>query len=160
MAPSTVTMAPSGIFRVASVTDTTHGMPSSRDTITAWVIWAPTSTTTAAAGTNSGVQAGSVTGAISTSPGSNAKGSDGSVMIRARPVATPAQPGMPVSTVPGPTCSTVDEPRRFHVDSGGTSQATMNGGSNSNMARYDCSRSRNRVEGGHGSARLASPGPW
>jgi hypothetical protein len=33
--PSTSTRAPSGIFRVASVTETTQGMPSSRDTITA-----------------------------------------------------------------------------------------------------------------------------
>ena len=48
------------MVRVALVTDTTQGRPSSRLTMTAWVIWAPTSTTTAAAGTNSGVQLGSV----------------------------------------------------------------------------------------------------
>src|SRR3954468_7533975 len=111
-APSTVMVAPSVIFLVASPTETTHGIPSSRDTITAWVIWAPTSTTTAAAGTKRGVQAGSVTGAISTSPGSSANGSEGSVMIRARPVATPAQPGIPVSTVPDSTWATEDESRR------------------------------------------------
>src|SRR3954465_2954545 len=133
-APSTVMVAPSGIFLVAPVTETTHGIPSSRDTITAWVIWAPTSTTTAAAGTNNGVHAGSVTGATSTSPGSSANGSDGSVMMRARPVATPAQPGMPVGTVPDSTWATDDESRRGHDDSGGTSQATMNGGSSSNRA--------------------------
>src|SRR5205814_2686759 len=52
--PSTVMVAPSAILRVASVTETTHGIPSSRETITAWVICAPTSTTTAAAGTNNG----------------------------------------------------------------------------------------------------------
>jgi hypothetical protein len=66
--PSTVMVAPSGMERVAPVTETTQGMPSSRLTITAWVIWAPTSTTTAAAGTNSGVQLGSVTGATRMSP--------------------------------------------------------------------------------------------
>src|SRR5256885_16947921 len=93
-APSTVIIAPSGIFLVASVTDTTHGMPSSRDTITAWVIWAPTSTTTAAAGTNKGVHAGSVTGATRTSPGSSAVGSDGSSTTLGRRVAVPAHPGM------------------------------------------------------------------
>src|SRR5438477_8172913 len=112
-------VAPSVIFLVASVTETTQGIPSSRDTMTAWVIWAPTSTTTAAAGTNSGVHAGSVTGATSTSPGSSANGSDGSVTMRARPVALPAHPGIPVSTVPGPTFSTADASRRRHVDSPG-----------------------------------------
>src|SRR5438270_2358445 len=150
-------MAPSGIFLVASVTDTTHGMPSSRETITAWVIWAPTSTTTAAAGTNSGVHAGSVTGATSTSPGSSANGSDGSVTMRARPVAVPAHPGMPVKTVPGPTFSTAAAAsRRLHVESGGTSQDTMNGGSSSNSDRYWASRSRTTDENGAGSATNSS----
>src|SRR5690242_9934839 len=61
--PSTRTVAPLRILRVAPVTDTTQGMPSSLDTMTAWLIWAPTSTTTPAAGTNSGVHEGSVIGA-------------------------------------------------------------------------------------------------
>ena len=39
--PFTSTSAPSGIFRVASVTLTTQGIPSSRDTITAWLSGAP-----------------------------------------------------------------------------------------------------------------------
>src|SRR5205814_7410843 len=55
LVPSTVTVAPSGMRRVPSVTETTHGIPSSRDTMTAWLICAPTSTTTAPAGPNSGV---------------------------------------------------------------------------------------------------------
>src|ERR1700682_4184076 len=104
------------------MTETTHGMPNSRDTMTAWLIWAPTSTTTAAAGTNSGVQAGSVIGATRTSPGSSACGAEGSRMILARPVALPGQPGMPVSTVPAFThaaCGSVLV-RRDQVDRGGT----------------------------------------
>ena len=40
--PSTVTWAPSGIRRVPPVTETTQGIPSSRDTITAWLSCAPT----------------------------------------------------------------------------------------------------------------------
>ena len=50
--PSTSSSAPSGIRSVASGTPTTHGIPSSRDTIIEWLIAAPTSTTTAAAETN------------------------------------------------------------------------------------------------------------
>ena len=42
--PSTVTSAPSGMRRVASWTEATHGMPSSLDTIMAWLPMAPTST--------------------------------------------------------------------------------------------------------------------
>ena len=61
----------------------------------AWLNGAPTSTTTPAAGTNSGVHAGSVIGAISTSPGSSAVGSAGSSTTRARPRDTPGQPGQP-----------------------------------------------------------------
>src|SRR4029079_16217483 len=62
--PSAQTLAPSGMLRVAPVAETTHGMPSSRLTMMAWLRAAPTSTTTAAAGTNSGVHEGSVMGAI------------------------------------------------------------------------------------------------
>src|SRR3954470_6720343 len=142
-APSTVMVAPSVIFLVAPVTETTHGIPSSRDTITAWVIWAPTSTTTAAAGTNNGVHAGSVTGATRMSPGSRAVGSDGSMMMRARPVAVPAQPGIPVSTVPLATLSIPLASRRGNSDNGGAVRYTMNGGSSSYSARYSCSRWRN-----------------
>ena len=61
--------APSGILRVASVADTTHGIPSSLLTIIACESGAPTSTTTAAAGTNKGVHDGSVRGATRISPG-------------------------------------------------------------------------------------------
>ena len=95
VSPLTFTWAPSGMRVVAPVADTTHGMPSSRLTMTAWLMVPPTSTITPAAGTNSGVHDGSVMGATRMSPGSRAPGSDGSVTIRARPVAVPALPPMP-----------------------------------------------------------------
>ena len=132
--PFTSTRAPSGIVRVAPVTETTHGTPSSRLTITAWLIWAPTSTTTAAAGTNSGVQAGSVMGATSTSPGWRPRGSPGSWTTRARPVATPVQPGMPTSTVPAAAGANAAL-RRGHSLGGGGSPWVTNGGSTSNSPR-------------------------
>lgn len=58
--PSTVTTVPLTSCWLAPVQDTTQGMPSSRLTIAAWLITAPTSVTTAAAETNSGVHEGSV----------------------------------------------------------------------------------------------------
>ena len=83
--PSTSTSAPSGMRLVASTTLTAQGMPSSRLTITAWLFMAPTSTITPAAGTNRGVQDGSVFGATRMSPGSSASGSPGSSRTRAGP---------------------------------------------------------------------------
>ena len=83
-------------------------MPSSRDTITAWLIRAPTFTTTAADGRNSGVQAGSVIGATSTSPGSRSTASAGSMTTRARPLATPWHPAAPVRTSPGTATGTAE----------------------------------------------------
>ena len=56
--PSTVTSAPSGMTLVASLTDTTQGMPSSRLMIMAWLPRAPISVTTPAAGTNRGSRTG------------------------------------------------------------------------------------------------------
>src|SRR5262249_61412630 len=47
--PSTSSIAPSAIRSVAPATATTQGMPSSRETITAWLMSAPTLTTTAPA---------------------------------------------------------------------------------------------------------------
>ena len=52
--PSTSMRAPSGIARVAPVTETAHGMPSSRLTITAWLSRAPTSTTDTGSGNEQG----------------------------------------------------------------------------------------------------------
>ena len=69
--PLTLIIAPFGIFETASKTPVTHGIPNSRLTITEWLNGAPTSTTTPAAGINSGVQEGSVIGATRISPGSN-----------------------------------------------------------------------------------------
>ena len=89
------------MIRVASCTSTTQGMPNSRATVAAWLSIPPVSTTTAAAGMNSGVQGVSVNGATSTSPGSMSRENAASVlrMIRARPVASPALTPMPVSAV-------------------------------------------------------------
>ena len=55
----------------------TAGMPSSRETIAAWLWIAPVSHTTAAAPRNNGVHDGSVIAQTSTSPGSRPRGSDG-----------------------------------------------------------------------------------
>ena len=68
--PLTVIVAPSGMRLVASAIDGTHGMPSSRLTMTACVPTAPMSVMTASATRNSGVHDGSVDGAIRMSPGS------------------------------------------------------------------------------------------
>ena len=74
------------------------------------------STTTPAAGTNSGVHAGSVLGATSTSPGSSAVGSLGSRMMRARPSETPGHPGKPWMDSPPASRSACTSRRHCHVD--------------------------------------------
>ena len=61
--PLTSISDPSVILFVPSVTEITHGRPNSRLTITAWLLWPPTSTTTAPAVKKSGVHDGSVSGA-------------------------------------------------------------------------------------------------
>ena len=99
------------------------------------MICAPTSTTTAEAGTNSGVHDGSVYGAISTSPGSRPIGSAGSSTTRARPRATPGQPGMPVSTVPTAAADALGAERRGHSLGGGGAPNVTNGGSRSHSDR-------------------------
>ena len=88
------------MLRVAPTAETTQGMPSSRLTMIAWLSAAPTSTTTAAAGTNNGVHDGSVIGATRTSPGCSAEGSLESRITRAVPSATPGQPGIPAIVSP------------------------------------------------------------
>ena len=129
LSPSTSTMAPSGMRRVASTTDGTQGMPSSRLTMTAWLSAAPTSTTTAEAGTNKGVHDGSVPGATSTSPGSSADALVGVSTIRARPLARPGQPGTPEIVSPTATPFTARDPLAGHAEFGGASPLMMNGGS-------------------------------
>ena len=114
---------------MASATDATQGMPSSRDTIMAWLPMAPTFTTTAAAGTNSGTHDGSVCGAMSTSPGSRPAGSAASRITRARPVATPPEPAEPRSTVPETALSTRLSLRRVISANAGTRPFTTNTGS-------------------------------
>ena len=120
--------------RVAPVAETTHGMPSSRLTITAWLSGAPTSTTTAAAGTNSGVHDGSVMGATSTSPGSRAVGSLESSTTRALPSATPEHPGTPWSVSPEPRPSKTAASRLAHVEGSGGSPTKTNAGSRSDSS--------------------------
>lgn len=139
--PSTRTTAPSGMREVASVAATTQGRPSSRETMTAWLICPPTSTTTASTGTNSGVHDGSVSGATRTSPGPSSPGSPGSVTMRATPSATPGQPPRP--EIDSPTAS--DRPRRAssrngHVSAGGSSPSKTKGGTR----RASSSRTRRR----------------
>jgi hypothetical protein len=154
--PSTLTSAPSGIRLVASVTLTTHGMPSSRLTMIAWLTTAPTLTTTATAGTNNGVHAGSVIGAISTSPGSSANGSPGCSTTRARPSATPGAPGTPASTSPGAATAAETASLRCHDDTGGATPSMMNGGSYSHNSRYCSSRAVTRGRKPSGPATNAS----
>ena len=93
--PSTSTVIPVVSRSVAPSTATTHGMPSSLDTITAWLISAPTFTTTAAAGRNSGVHAGSVRGATSTSPGWSPLASARVEHHPHRSLGRPLRPGVP-----------------------------------------------------------------
>jgi hypothetical protein len=100
-APSTVMVVQVAMVSEALMHDITHGIPSSRLTIAAWLITAPTSTTTAAAETNSGVHDGSVRGATGISPGSRSSASPGSWMTRATPVTTPAHAGTLCRTAPG-----------------------------------------------------------
>ncbi len=142
--------------RVASVADTTHGMPSSRLTITACDIAAPTSTTTAAAGTNSGVHDGSVLGATSTSPGSRPVGSNESSTTRARPVALPGQPGNPVSVSPAVSTAATPSPRCGPGAAGGASRSNTNGSRRSANTGMSAARSRMRSRNRAGSARNAS----
>src|SRR5581483_9758429 len=128
--PSTSTVAPSGMRWVAAPADTTQGMPSSRLTMAAWENGEPTSTTTAAAGRNSGVHDGSVIGATSTSPGPSWAGSDGSSTTRAVPRALPGQPPTPWIASPADSVGARSAcERRAQVSSGGGSPATTNGGS-------------------------------
>ena len=90
---------------VASATDTTHGTPSSRETIIAWLPMAPTLTTTPAAGTKSGTHDGSVCGAMRMSPGSNplrvSSVEDGLV-----PVRSPSRLSLPTRSALCPRCLT------------------------------------------------------
>ena len=129
--PLTLSRVPSWIISVASLTATTQGIPNSRETITAWLIWPPTLTTTASAGTNNGVQEGSVSGAIRISPGPRSLGSEGSVMTFAVPSATPGHPPNPFSISPGLACAlwlTFISDLRGQVSGSGICPSNINGG--------------------------------
>ena len=73
--PSIVMCVPLGMRLVASEIPTTAGIPSSRAMVAAWLVWAPTFTTTPATARNKGVQAGSVSAAMRMSPGCSSLGS-------------------------------------------------------------------------------------
>ncbi len=96
-AQETVTAMPSSSRSVASPAPTIAGMPSSRLTIAAWAVRPPWSVTTAAARAMIGPQSGSVTGATSTSPSSNASASDGWCRTRTVPVAIASPTASPVT---------------------------------------------------------------
>ena len=96
--PSTVTSCPVCSRVVASPVPTTAGMPYSRATREAWAARVPPSVTTAAARANSGVHAGAVAFATSTSPSRNAAKSSGPCTMRTGPVARPADAGCPTIT--------------------------------------------------------------
>ncbi|MFN8590303.1 MAG: hypothetical protein U0031_02495, partial [Thermomicrobiales bacterium] len=72
-------------------------MPYSRATIAACETTLPVSAITAAARTKSGVHAGFVYGATSTSPGRSAPNSATSRTMRTGPMETPGAPGMPLA---------------------------------------------------------------
>ena len=133
--PSTSMRSPVRMRLVALLSDTTHGMPSSRLTIAACENGAPTSTTTADAPTNSGVHDGSVMGATRTSSGSSSSTSSGLRTTRARPRALPGLPATPAATSPTGNSVAVTEARRTHSVAGGTSPATTNGGTRPNCSR-------------------------
>ncbi len=80
-------------------------MPNSLATVAACDSMPPVSTTTAAAGMNSGVQGVSVNGATRMSPDSISRSNAASVLrtMRARPVATPALTPRPLSDVAATT---------------------------------------------------------
>src|SRR6476661_220952 len=132
--PSTSMSAPFGMRLVASVAETMHGIPISRLTIAACENGAPTSTTTAEAATNSGVQDGSVIGAMRISPGSSAEGSSGVVRTRAMPRAVPVQPDTPTTDSPAASAAPAAPARSDQPSSGGTSSDTTNGGLTSKSA--------------------------
>ena len=85
---------------LAPASDTTHGTPSSRLTITAWLACAPISQITALAIMNSGTHDGSVVVHTRISPGSRESASARSRMTRVRAVTVPWEPGMPFISVP------------------------------------------------------------
>ena len=80
--------------------DTTHGTPSSRLTMTAWLPGAPISQMTALAIMNSGTHDGSVVVHTRISPGSSESASARSRMTRVRAVTEPCDPAMPFICVP------------------------------------------------------------
>src|SRR6266702_4163226 len=94
--PSTVTTWPSCRRAVASPVPTTAGMPYSRATREACAARVPLSVTTATARANSGVQAGVVAWATSTSPAWKASKSSWRRTMRTGPVARPGLAGCPM----------------------------------------------------------------
>ncbi len=101
--PSTVTSIPACNSRVASCVPTTHGTPSSRDTIAACDVMPPASVTIAAERRISGTQSGDVIRVTSTSPFSSACPCAIVVTTRTRPDATPGLAPSPRASTPAPS---------------------------------------------------------
>ena len=115
-----------------------------RETITAWLICPPTSTTTASAGTNKGVHEGSVNGAIKISPVPRDPGSEGSVTTLAIPSTTPGHPPKPSRDSPtfkGLKSSGPISSRSCHKDGSGKSPSKIKGGTLLESSLRICFRS-------------------
>ena len=123
------------------MTETAHGMPSSRLTMMAWLNGAPTFTTTPPAGTNSGVHDGSVMGATRMSPGSRFVGSAESSTTRARPTAVPGHPGIPWRESPGAAWVSAPAERGGQVSGVGWSPTKRKGSSSADSSSKRALRS-------------------
>jgi len=80
---------------------TTHGTPSSRDTIAAWQVMPPPSVIRAAARRIAGTQSGLVIAATSTSPSCSRSCWSGEPSTRTGPLARPCEAFSPVSSTCG-----------------------------------------------------------
>ena len=105
-------------LRVASPVPTTHGMPSSRETIAAWQVIPPLSVTIAAERRISGTQSGEVMCVTSTSPLARLPESASVVRMRTAPLPEPGAPPSPCSsTLPGCAAAVGDRSGRRLRDS-------------------------------------------
>ena len=86
---STVTTSPLRSVFVASCVPTTHGMPSSRETIAAWHVMPPESVTIAEARRINGTQSGAVMRVTSTAPSLNLPASASAASRLTGPLAMP-----------------------------------------------------------------------
>ena len=135
-----MSVAPSGMATVASVTDTTQGMPYSRATIEECESIPPASATMPAARVKSGVQPTSEKGMTRMSPGCTRLKSALPFTIRAGPRALPRDVGRPDSVD-----RTTSSWRRGTKASPYTSSGTMRSAAASMAARRSPTRARASV---------------